>query len=86
MRRARRLDNPKHRIQFGESLPIEVAVKLNGLAPGDVCVELLLSRRLGGTPPVKHNHEFSTVAPKCAAVTITYNVTRPCAPQAAGAA
>jgi len=41
---ARRLDAPRHRIQYGESIPVEVAVKLNGLAPSDVRVELLLTR------------------------------------------
>ena len=41
---ARRLDAPRRRIQFGESIPVEVAVKLNGLSPDDVRVELLLSR------------------------------------------
>ena len=40
----------RRRIQFGDSLPVEVAVKLNGLAPADVRVELLLSRELRGTP------------------------------------
>ena len=32
----RRLDTPKARIQFGDTMRVEVAVKLNGLAPGDV--------------------------------------------------
>lgn len=40
---ARRLDAPQRRIQFGDSLRVEVGVQLNGLAPGDVTVELLLS-------------------------------------------
>lgn len=40
----RRLDEPKRQIQFGASMHIEVAVKLNGLQPEDVMVELLLSR------------------------------------------
>jgi starch phosphorylase len=40
----RRLDTPKKRIQFGESLRIEAALRLNGLKPADVTVELLLSR------------------------------------------
>jgi starch phosphorylase len=56
---ARRLDNPKSKIQFGESLPVEVAVKLNGLAPGDVCVELLLSRGLRDGSPMQHTHELA---------------------------
>jgi starch phosphorylase len=41
---ARRIDAPPQRIQFGDSLPIEIAVRLNGLAPGDLKVELLLER------------------------------------------
>jgi starch phosphorylase len=39
-----RADNPPRRISFGESLRVEVAVRLNGLAPEDVQVELLLGR------------------------------------------
>ena len=56
---ARRLDTPKTRIQFGESLPVEVAVKLNGLAPGDVFVELLLARGAREGTPVQHTHELA---------------------------
>jgi len=55
---ATRSDTPKHRIRFGESLSVEVAVKLNGLAPGDVCVELLLSRGPHEGMPVRHSHEL----------------------------
>jgi starch phosphorylase len=55
---ARRADTPRQRIQFGESLSVEVAVKLNGLAPGDVCVELLLSRGSHEGMPVRHSHEL----------------------------
>ncbi|HSA89513.1 MAG TPA: alpha-glucan family phosphorylase, partial [Burkholderiales bacterium] len=55
---ARRLDTPKARVQFGESLPAEVAVRLNGLAPGDVCVELLLARGAHAGEPVRHSHEL----------------------------
>ena len=40
----RRLDSPKKRIQFGDTLRIETALRLNGLNPEDVAVELLLSR------------------------------------------
>ena len=40
----RRLDSPKKRIQFGETMRIETALRLNGLNPEDVAVELLLSR------------------------------------------
>jgi starch phosphorylase len=56
---ARRLDAPKARIQFGESIPVEIAVKLNGLSPADVCVELLLSRGLREAPVVQHSHELA---------------------------
>jgi starch phosphorylase len=55
---ARRVDTPKPRIQFGESVAIEVAVKLNGLAPSDLCVELLLSRGPHEGMPVRHSHEL----------------------------
>jgi starch phosphorylase len=40
----RRLDEPRRRIQFGESLRIEVGLQLSGLAPDDVVVELVLAR------------------------------------------
>ena len=40
----RRLDAPKKRIQLGESLRIEVALRLNQLNAEDVAVELLVSR------------------------------------------
>ncbi|HEY6821605.1 MAG TPA: alpha-glucan family phosphorylase [Burkholderiales bacterium] len=59
---ARRLDTPRARVRFGDSTPVEVAVKLNGLAPEDVCVELLLSRRKE-SPPVEHRHELSAAGP-----------------------
>ncbi len=40
----RRLDTPKKRIEFGETVRIEAAVGLNQLNPEDVAVELLLTR------------------------------------------
>jgi glycogen phosphorylase len=40
----RRLDVPQKRIQFGETLRIETALRLNGLSPEDVAVELLVNR------------------------------------------
>ena len=40
----RRLDTPKKRIQYGDSLRLEAALKLNRLNPEDVVVELLMSR------------------------------------------
>ncbi len=55
---ARRLDAPRPRIQFGESIPVELGVKLNGLSPSDVRVELLLSRDPHETPEVRHSHEL----------------------------
>jgi starch phosphorylase len=56
---ARRVDTPKTRIQFGDSLPVEIAVRLNGLAPADVCVELLLARGMREAPMVQHSHELT---------------------------
>jgi glycogen phosphorylase len=56
---ARRVDTARPRIQFGETLPVEVALKLNGLAPGDVCVELLLSRGAREGAAVQHSHELT---------------------------
>jgi starch phosphorylase len=56
---ARRLDVPRTRIGFGESVPVEVAVRLNGLAPSDLYVELLLSRTLREGPVVEHSHELA---------------------------
>ncbi|MBS4096094.1 MAG: alpha-glucan family phosphorylase [Sulfuricella sp.] len=40
----RRLDTPKKHIRFGDTLKFEVAVRLDGLKPEDVEVELLLRR------------------------------------------
>ncbi|HEY3328091.1 MAG TPA: alpha-glucan family phosphorylase [Novimethylophilus sp.] len=40
----RRLDAPLKRINFGETIHVEVAVRLNGLGPEDVRVEMLLGR------------------------------------------
>ncbi|MEO8536782.1 MAG: alpha-glucan family phosphorylase [Betaproteobacteria bacterium] len=40
----RRLDDGPQRIVFGETLEIEVGVRLNGLAPAEVAVELVLER------------------------------------------
>jgi starch phosphorylase len=52
----RRLDAPKRRIQFGDSMRLEVGVRLNGLKPADVTVELLLSHDSlePDEPPVRH--------------------------------
>ncbi|TMH60648.1 MAG: glycosyltransferase family 1 protein [Betaproteobacteria bacterium] len=40
----RRLDTPKQRIGFGQNIAVEVGAKLDGLAPEDVVVELLMTR------------------------------------------
>jgi starch phosphorylase len=56
----RRVDTPARRIQFGESVPVEIAAKLNGLTPADVCVELILTRALREAAPVSHTHELSS--------------------------
>jgi len=40
----RRLDTPKKHIQFGDKVRFDVALKLNGLAPEDVVVELMMRR------------------------------------------
>jgi len=56
---ARRLDAPRGRIQFGETIPVEIGVKLNGLSPADMCVELLLTRGMRETPVVQHSHELA---------------------------
>jgi starch phosphorylase len=53
---ARRLDPPRSRIVFGESVPVEVAVKLNGLQPSDVRVELLLARE--PRDGMEHKHDL----------------------------
>lgn len=39
-----RVDTPLKRIRFGESVRLEVALNMNGLAPEDVVVELLIRR------------------------------------------
>jgi starch phosphorylase len=55
----RRLDTPVRRIRFGERVRVEVAVRLNGLSPSDVVVELLLSAGQcePDVRPVRHEFE-----------------------------
>jgi glycogen phosphorylase len=52
----RRLNSPQKRIQFGDTVHIETAVRLNGLNPEDVAVELLVSRagEFDKVEPVRH--------------------------------
>jgi starch phosphorylase len=55
----RRLDVPQRRIAFGDTVRLEVAVRLAGLAPEDVVVELLLASAMhpaGQGPP--HRSRF----------------------------
>ena len=54
----RRIDTPKRRIRFGESIRIEVAVNLDGLAPADVCVEAIVLRGLRDVDDQRHVHPF----------------------------
>jgi glycogen phosphorylase len=44
-------------------IPVEVAVKLNGLEPADVVVELLLTRELRDAPAVQHSHPLEAAGP-----------------------
>ena len=41
----RRIDQPVGRVFYGEGMTIELALQLNGLAPDDIVVELLISRQ-----------------------------------------
>lgn len=45
--RVRRLDAPKSDLAFGESFTLQLAVALNGLAPSDVVVEVIMGRPFG---------------------------------------
>jgi len=56
---ARRLDPAAQRVSFGDSMPVELAVRLNGLAPADVRVELLLSRGPREPDGIVHTHELA---------------------------
>jgi starch phosphorylase len=56
----RRLDTPPPRLTFGASLRVEVGIKLNGLEPGDIVVELLLARLIHETGRGKRQrHAFA---------------------------
>ena len=57
--RARRLDAPVKRIDFGTSVQLEVAVYLNGLKPDDVMVELLMGRPIRAREPKLQQYRFS---------------------------
>ena len=63
----RRLDQSSSRITFGEAVRFEAALRLNGLAPTDVIVEVVVERLRGGangraqhlrlTPDGRHEHD-----------------------------
>jgi glycogen phosphorylase len=58
----RRLDTATRHIRYGESIRVEVAVKLNGLSPNDVMVEMLMglqSKRERISDTVRHRLQFS---------------------------
>lgn len=52
----RRLDTPGKHLEFGSALHFKLAVKLNGLQPEDVVVELLLSREYNKTRLSQFQH------------------------------
>ena len=54
----RRLDQAARRIRFGERIVVEVAVRLNGLLPDDVAVELVLTRGLLEAGEPERRYEF----------------------------
>ena len=60
----RRLDTPRKRISFGDAVQFDVAVRLNGLQPEDVIVELLICRQRNKVTLREFNHirlEFSGI-------------------------
>jgi len=57
-----RLDAPARRLRFGEAMTIEVALALNGLAPTDVAVELLLRRGRAPQSVREERHSFAADA------------------------
>jgi glycogen phosphorylase len=54
----RRLDTPRRRMQFGESVSLQLGVRLNGLDPGDVVVEAVISGRLGHPDEARRSYRF----------------------------
>jgi starch phosphorylase len=55
----RRLDPPVRRIEFGESVSLQLGVRLNGLEPGDVVVEVLMSRVVGEASEERRSYRFA---------------------------
>jgi starch phosphorylase len=56
-----RLDEPKKRLTFGDMVRLETAVQLNGLAPEDVTVELLVGRATKSMMSDMQRHKFEFV-------------------------
>jgi starch phosphorylase len=54
----RRLDTPKKRIRFGENVRMEVGCALDGLAPGDVVVEMIVLHGEREAHPRYARHAF----------------------------
>lgn len=54
-----RLDTPPQRIRYGQSIVLEVAANLNGLAPADVVMELVLSRGVHDESETRRSYVFS---------------------------
>jgi len=59
----RRHDHASRRIHFGESIKVEVAVNLNGLAPSDIVVELLLGKPGQGDEDRIRSYHLDHVGP-----------------------
>lgn len=60
----RRLNTPRKRISFGDAAQFDVAVRLNGLQPEDVIVEMLICRQRNKATLREFNHirfEFSGI-------------------------
>ncbi len=54
--RLSRLDPPRPRMAFGESIRIEIAVYANGLAPQDIAVEAIFGRPANGRGSSRERH------------------------------
>jgi starch phosphorylase len=55
----RRLDTSARRIQFGESVCLQLGVRLNGLTPDDVVVEAVMSRAIGEPGDGQRSYRFA---------------------------
>ena len=58
--RLRRLDAPLQRVQFGDSMKVEIGVALNGLAADDIVIEMLLTPpNPDRAPALPQRHRFA---------------------------